>query len=70
VQTVFIATYCFDLGSYFPKASILAFYWWLIPLGFRRLRVALHVGIVYTACAFMVALLMDTLIAGNISNNW
>jgi hypothetical protein len=70
VQTVFIATYCFDLGLDFPKASILAFYWWLIPLGFRRLRVVLHVGIVYTACAFMVALLMNTLIAGNISNNW
>lgn len=58
------------MGMYFPKASILSFYWWLIPIGFRRLRVALYVGTTYTACAFLSSLLLNMLIAGPISNNW
>ncbi|KAH4101213.1 hypothetical protein HBI25_157810 [Parastagonospora nodorum] len=67
---VFIASYCFDIGLYFPKAAILSFYWWLIPRGFRRLRIALWAGIVYTACACITAFLVDTCVSRPISNNW
>ncbi|KAJ4311076.1 hypothetical protein N0V94_008128 [Neodidymelliopsis sp. IMI 364377] len=35
--------YFFDFGLYFPKVSLVAFYWWLIPIGFKRLRVAVYV---------------------------
>ncbi|OAF99249.1 uncharacterized protein CC84DRAFT_1222950 [Paraphaeosphaeria sporulosa] len=70
LRTVFVASYCFDIGLYFPKFSIIAFYWWLIPSGFRRLRIAVYLATGYTACSFLATLLTDTLIAGNISYNW
>jgi hypothetical protein len=43
----------FDIGLYFPKASILSFYLWLIPLSFRRLRVAVFISIAFTTSAFI-----------------
>ena len=70
VQTVFISCYFFDVGLYFPKASLIAFYWWLIPHGFRRLRIAVYVSAAYMACAFIATILTDTLISKQISNNW
>ncbi|CAG1959041.1 unnamed protein product [Fusarium graminearum] len=42
LKTVFIAGYCFDVGIYWPKLSITAFYWRLIPDIFRSLRIALY----------------------------
>ncbi|KAH7392307.1 hypothetical protein DE146DRAFT_136229 [Phaeosphaeria sp. MPI-PUGE-AT-0046c] len=68
--TVFVGEMFFDMGMYFPKASILSFYWWLIPIGFRRLRVALYIGTAYATCAFVSSFLMNMLIAAPISNNW
>ncbi|KAF3007505.1 hypothetical protein E8E13_005560 [Curvularia kusanoi] len=32
LKTVFVMCYFFDFGLYFPKVSLVAFYWWLIPL--------------------------------------
>ncbi|PCD33982.1 hypothetical protein FGRA07_09137 [Fusarium graminearum] len=43
LKTVFIAGYCFDVGIYWPKLSITAFYWRLIPDIFRSLRIALSI---------------------------
>lgn len=62
--------YFFDFGLYFPKASLVAFYWWLIPLGFRRLRIAVYVAAAYVGCCFIATLLSDTLHAPHISDNW
>ncbi|CAF3472709.1 unnamed protein product [Fusarium graminearum] len=70
LKTVFIAEYCFDVGIYWPKLSITAFYWRLIPDIFRSLRIALYAITTYLVCCMMVAFLLNTLIAGNISNNW
>ncbi|KAJ9651201.1 hypothetical protein H2198_009503 [Neophaeococcomyces mojaviensis] len=70
VQTVFLACYFFDIGLYFPKASIMTFYWWLIPPGFRRLRVGLYIGTAYLVSAFLTSILMDTLMTRPISDNW
>jgi hypothetical protein len=47
-----------------------AFYWWLIPSGFRRLRLSVYFSTGFTICAFVASLLTDTLIARPISNNW
>jgi hypothetical protein len=69
-QTVFISAYLFDIGLYFPKAALVAFYWWLIPYGFRRLRVAVYMSTAYMALAFVATLLTDTLICRPISWNW
>ena len=70
MQTVFISCYFFDVGLYFPKASLIAFYWWLIPQGFRRLRIAVYVGTAFVVSAFVATVLTDTLIAPSISDNW
>jgi len=70
LKVVFVSVYFFDTGLYFPKASLVAFYWWLIPQGFRRLRIAVYVTTVVVACSFVASVLMDTLIAPNISDNW
>jgi hypothetical protein len=69
-QTVFVSVYFFDTGLYFPKASLVAFYWWLIPQGFRRLRIAVYVLAAVIACSWVASLLTDTLIAPKISDNW
>ncbi|KAF9697424.1 hypothetical protein EKO04_004622 [Ascochyta lentis] len=70
LKTVFVMCYFFDFGLYFPKVSLVAFYWWLIPLGFQRLRIAVYVSAAYVGCAFVATLLSDTLHARPISNNW
>ncbi|KAF2633928.1 hypothetical protein BU25DRAFT_427336 [Macroventuria anomochaeta] len=70
LKTVFIMCYFFNFGLYFPKVSLVAFYWWLIPLGFRRLRIAVYVGAAYVGCCFIATLLSDTLHAPRISDNW
>ena len=69
-QTVFISCYFFDIGLYFPKASITAFYWWLIPVVFRRMRIALYITTVYLGAAVLASVLTDTLIVRPISDNW
>jgi hypothetical protein len=69
-QTVFVAAYMFDLSIYFPKFSLVAFFWWLIPDAFRSLRIGVYLSTAYVATTFIATLLMDTLIAGTISNNW
>jgi hypothetical protein len=65
-----VSGYFFDVGLFFPKASLMAFYWWLVPCGFRRLRIAVYVGTAFIACALVATLLTDTLIAPKISDNW
>ncbi|CAG5137584.1 uncharacterized protein ALTATR162_LOCUS159 [Alternaria atra] len=69
-QTVFLSCYFFDTGLYFPKASLVAFYWWLIPWGFRGLRISVYVTAAFIGCAWMASLLADTFIAPSISDNW
>ncbi|ORY12946.1 hypothetical protein BCR34DRAFT_281500 [Clohesyomyces aquaticus] len=70
LETVYISCFFFDVGLYLPKASLVTFYWWLIPVGFRRLRLALWIGSTYLACAFLATLLADLLICRPISHNW
>jgi len=70
VQTVFLACYFFDIGLYFPKGSIVAFYWRLIPTSFRRLRIALVIGTVYLTSSLLASILTDTLMTRPVSDNW
>ncbi|OAL05591.1 hypothetical protein IQ06DRAFT_289715 [Phaeosphaeriaceae sp. SRC1lsM3a] len=70
LKVVFISTYFFDIGLYCPKASLLAFYWRLVPLSLQCLRTSTYIATAYTACAAASALLVDTLIARPISSNW
>lgn len=69
-QTVFVSAYLFDVGLYFPKASLIAFYWWLIPQGFRLMRIAVYVCTAALAGAAVGTFLTITLIAPNFSDNW
>ncbi|KAF2877700.1 hypothetical protein BDV95DRAFT_155473 [Massariosphaeria phaeospora] len=70
LKTVFLSCYFFDFGLYFPKASLIAFYWWLIPSGFRRLRIAVYTGAAFLLVTFIATISTDTFIANTISDNW
>ncbi|KAL9561407.1 hypothetical protein ACKAV7_014762 [Fusarium commune] len=70
LKTVFVAEYFFDIGIYWPKLSITAFYWFLIPHVFGSLRTALYVITAYLVCCLIAAILTVTLITWPISDNW
>ncbi|CAE7175526.1 hypothetical protein PTNB73_02838 [Pyrenophora teres f. teres] len=70
LKTVFASCFFFDTGLYFPKASLIAFYWWLIPPGFPRLRISVYVTAAAISCCWVASLLTDLLIAPKISDNW
>lgn len=70
LKTVFVACFFFDIGLYWPKASIIVFYWCLIPPVFERLRLALYITCGYVVAAFTATVLTDTLMTQPISNNW
>ncbi|KAF4946146.1 hypothetical protein FGADI_11424 [Fusarium gaditjirri] len=69
-KTVWIAEYFFDTGIYWPKLSILAFYWYLIPDVFQFLRAALYAITTYLISCMTASILLNTLIARPISDNW
>ncbi|RKK09437.1 hypothetical protein BFJ66_g8674 [Fusarium oxysporum f. sp. cepae] len=70
LKIVLVAEYFFDTGIYFPKISIVLFYWKLIPgiLGSLR-RVLLAISI-YLGCALLTSVLVNTLICIPFSDNW
>ncbi|CVK94594.1 uncharacterized protein FMAN_03630 [Fusarium mangiferae] len=69
-KIVWVAEYFFDTGIYWPKLSILAFYWYLIPDVFQSLRLALYAITAYLVSCMTTSILLNTLIARPISDNW
>lgn len=69
-KTVFVAQFFFDIGIFFPKSALCAFYVWLVPRGFQKVRILLYCCIAFLACAFLATLLTDILIAPHFSDNW
>ncbi|CAH0041662.1 unnamed protein product [Clonostachys rhizophaga] len=67
----FATNYFFDTGMYFPKFSIIAFYWTLVPLTQPHMRVALYVLTAVTA-VFCVATFFDATFwcGADVSSNW
>ncbi|RDW69197.1 hypothetical protein BP6252_08217 [Coleophoma cylindrospora] len=59
-----------EVGIYFPKASILALYWSIIPPFLESLRKTLIVITGLTGASALSALLVDLLWCNPISNNW
>lgn len=53
-----------------PKASITAFYWWLIPKMFRSLRFMLCVITVYLGLAAIGSVCIDLFICFPVHYNW
>lgn len=61
----------FDVGFYFPRFSLLAFYHELFPISEPRLRTWLRIAITYTTAGFLNATFMDILWCGSdLSRNW
>ncbi|KAF1986944.1 hypothetical protein K402DRAFT_420602 [Aulographum hederae CBS 113979] len=61
----------YDLGVYFPKLSILAFYYGLFPPAVPRLRMTLHCLTVYICASFIVVIMLALCWCGaDISENW
>jgi hypothetical protein len=70
ISPPYAACFFFDVGLYFPKASITSFYWWLVPVGFRRMRIALYISTAYLIGALVASILTDLLVCRPISDNW
>lgn len=61
----------FDLGFYFPRFSLLAFYYKLFPISEPRLRVFLYIVTFYTIACFFTTAGLDLLSCGfDIAKNW
>jgi hypothetical protein len=70
-QVQFATSYLFDIGMYFPKLSMLAFYFRLIPLHEVLLRRALYILTAVVAAFAVVTLTLRTFWCGrNPSDNW
>ncbi len=65
-----VAEYFFDTGIYFPKISIVLFYWTLIPRVLETLRRVLLGISIYLGCALLASVLTNTLICLPFSDNW
>ncbi|KAK1963982.1 hypothetical protein LY78DRAFT_640443 [Colletotrichum sublineola] len=67
----FFSSVIFDLGFYFPRFSLLAFYYELFPASEKKLRLCLHIVTVYCTCAFLTAAFVDLFWCGSdLSINW
>ncbi|KAH7162042.1 hypothetical protein B0J13DRAFT_600778 [Dactylonectria estremocensis] len=67
----FTVNYFFDTGMYFPKFSIIAFYYALVPLTQPKMRIALYVLTGITASSCLVTFFNATLWCGSdIASNW
>ncbi|KAH3986446.1 hypothetical protein HBI25_027500 [Parastagonospora nodorum] len=67
----FATNYVFDVGLYFPKFSILAFYYMIIPISAPETRTALHVLTVFVVLSTIITFFGDTFWCGpNPAVNW
>ncbi|OLN95498.1 hypothetical protein CCHL11_05156 [Colletotrichum chlorophyti] len=67
----FASSVVFDLGFYFPRFSLLAFYNELFPRTEKKLRIGLWLVTAYTTCAFIAAIFVDFFWCGSdVSVNW
>ncbi|WDK20010.1 archaeal flagellin N-terminal-like domain-containing protein [Colletotrichum graminicola] len=67
----FSSSVIFDLGFYFPRFSLLAFYYELFPTAEKRLRLYLHMVTAYAVCAFFTTGFVDLFWCGaDLSVNW
>ncbi|CAG9947422.1 unnamed protein product [Clonostachys rosea f. rosea IK726] len=67
----FLQNYWFDVGMYFPKFSILSFYYELVPPTKPRIRKLLYVLIAFTVACSLVTFLDATFwCRADIASNW
>jgi hypothetical protein len=66
----YILTVFFDAMLFLPKASLLAFYFRMLPFTERRTRIALRVVIAYNIAAFICTMLLDFFWCAPFSENW
>lgn len=67
----YACTFLYDVGIYFPKFSIIAFYYSSFSETSRKLRMALHALTAFTVSACVATFFMDVFWCGtNVSSNW
>jgi hypothetical protein len=71
LQVRFATNYLFDVGLYFPKYSILAFYYMIIPVTAPETRKALYAVTLFVVVSTLVTFFGDTFWCGTNPNiNW
>jgi hypothetical protein len=53
-----------------PKASITAFYWWLVPNIFKNMRIVLWITTIYITIALVVSVFVEIFICFPVQKNW
>jgi hypothetical protein len=70
-KVLFAIDATFDVGNYYPKFSLLAFYYHIIHETNKKLRLALYATTVYAALAAFGTVVIDLLWCGpRIADNW
>lgn len=70
-QWIYAAMIIFDACFWFPRFSLLAFYYELFPVSEPVLRFWMYAAAVYTALGFTVAICVDLLWCGfDVSKTW
>lgn len=71
MQWSFASTILFDTSFYYPRFSLLAFYFELFPPSEARLRTWLYVAIGYTVSCYLVTFGIDMFWCGlDVYRNW
>jgi hypothetical protein len=71
LQVRFATNYLFDVGLYFPKFSMLAFYYRIVPLTAPETRIALHATTGFVVVSALITFFGDTFWCGpNPAINW
>ena len=68
---MFITSYIFNIGVFYPKFSIIALYHQLIPPSRKQMRIALQAILIYTVAGAVACVIATAFTCGtNISANW
>lgn len=60
----FATNYFFDVGMYWPKLSMLALYFQLVPITLQKLRMGVYAATGFTVCCALVTFFADTFWCG------
>ncbi|KAL1311457.1 hypothetical protein AAFC00_004402 [Neodothiora populina] len=66
----FASNYFYDTGMYFPKATLLALYFKLIPVTMPHLRRFLYFVTAFTLSCAITTCLLDTFFCHHVPDNW
>jgi hypothetical protein len=69
-QDTYVANILYDVGLYYPKASLISFYWRLIPPSFITFRRILWFIVIYTTASALTVFFLELFWCYNGKSDW